>query len=500
MLLLQQCVLNHCREQVSHTVRLKLGVRHRPRHACGAARLNRHGISVRTLLFILIAANIGNGSSRAGTLCGQVRPWIGHDCLQSVHDATTKDILGVMGIGIALTAVEAVVANARWGDVYGFIMNNDGEAISHPLLKPTADLSDSPVFPDFELLEGPLPEFVSVREAMCSQQAGSSIVRGQTTTVPLGDAVEGVTTIQGDFAYHFTPIPGAGMSFALVFAVPTDDVRTEVESPYNSSTVEAPHGINWYHRIEKYLQPNAAIQRLSSEIAAQRASAHDSNTLYPGIYVTPNHTTFKLSPLAFCNPAAFVENIFAERVDKLHMYFNTWWAARQPVQVYNASDPANPWSVRQQVRAEVELTHRFDSVWLNRSAQITSNTVWTYFGSTNGVFRVMPGFRWGHDYDPSHRPWFNRVQYRPSLVSVSTPYLEAGGAGRVSALSMPVFYGKPAAPAAGSCTPAPYGAACNCSTSAQCASGLCYDGTCSHESLAGVVARTSSTPSSNPLP
>ena len=145
------------------------------------------------------------------------------------------------------------------------------------------------------------------------------------------------------------------------------------------------------------------------------------------------------------------------------------------------------WQVHPATRAEVELTCSFNTVWGNRSADVVAHTARMYFGSTNGVFRVMPGSRWGHEYDATRRPWYYRAQHHPGAVSLSTPYLDAGGAGRVTTLSMPIFFGKPSSPAA-SCTSGPRGAACACSSNTQCTSGYCYDGTCSHAVLAGVVA------------
>ena len=53
----------------------------------------------------------------------------------------TGQTIGVAGVDATLELIEYFFARHQWGTVYLFLINNKGESIFHPLLKPGADVS-----------------------------------------------------------------------------------------------------------------------------------------------------------------------------------------------------------------------------------------------------------------------------------------------------------------------------------------------------------------------
>ena len=48
--------------------------------------------------------------------------------------------IGVVGIDATLEEIENLLMNDQWGSVYAFLINNDGETIFHPLLRPSTEV------------------------------------------------------------------------------------------------------------------------------------------------------------------------------------------------------------------------------------------------------------------------------------------------------------------------------------------------------------------------
>ena len=48
--------------------------------------------------------------------------------------------IGVVGIDATLEEIENILLNDRWGSVYAFLVNEGGETIFHPLLRPSTEV------------------------------------------------------------------------------------------------------------------------------------------------------------------------------------------------------------------------------------------------------------------------------------------------------------------------------------------------------------------------
>lgn len=50
--------------------------------------------------------------------------------------------IGVVGIDATLEEIENILLNDQWGSVYAFLVNEGGETIFHPLLRPSTEVRE----------------------------------------------------------------------------------------------------------------------------------------------------------------------------------------------------------------------------------------------------------------------------------------------------------------------------------------------------------------------
>ena len=60
-------------------------------------------------------------------------------------------------------------------------------------------------------------------------------------------------------------------------------------------------------------------------------------------------------------------------------------------------------------------------------------------GTARGMFRMYPGSPIAEGFDPTNRPWYKRAKINPSVQSISTPYVDAAGAGVIVTMSKPII-------------------------------------------------------------
>lgn len=48
--------------------------------------------------------------------------------------------IGVIGVDVTLEEIENILTGYTWGSAYAFLINNDGETIFHPLLRPSTQV------------------------------------------------------------------------------------------------------------------------------------------------------------------------------------------------------------------------------------------------------------------------------------------------------------------------------------------------------------------------
>ncbi|KAJ7382934.1 hypothetical protein OS493_031709 [Desmophyllum pertusum] len=94
------------------------------------------------------------------------------------------------------------------------------------------------------------------------------------------------------------------------------------------------------------------------------------------------------------------------------------------------------------IRDTVVATRKVDDIWLRESRENANYLGWRYVGTGNGVFRMTPGTLLAKSYDPTKQPWYHTAISNRGLVALTTPYMDAGGAGVVITAAHTLYYGK----------------------------------------------------------
>lgn len=127
--------------------------------------------------------------------------------------------------------------------------------------------------------------------------------------------------------------------------------------------------------------------------------------------------------------------------------------------------------------ADVLITQPVEEVWKARNFGSIDQVKWTYVGMRSGVFRTYPGHRSTRTYDPTKRPWYLRTVAAPTLTSISTPYMDAAGVGKIITISQAVFEGmtpRPEEDCMNISASGPWPGGCTCSSENDCIIGVCY--------------------------
>ena len=409
------------------------------------------------------------------------------------------DFQGIVGIDATLQEVENALISQKWGTVYAFLINGEERAIVHPLLRPSDELTSDPIYPDvaeLEAVEG-TPQFdafmTQVRAPMIAGTTGQASLINMRRRLPKGDKLDGETVAVRNQTYYFSNIPGTEFSFAYVFQTGLDDdfrVPTET-GPGNIAKLDAA-GDDFYHRLDKYTATDSGIpQSRLTDLGAETRPSNDR--LYPGLEISTRHSTYKLAPSAFCQAEEYILDTSADgsfgfidgfmRAD----YTNSTGTYPNPgcdlanstvvIQTGGSEPASETFRTQLQVRPDVELTHAVDPAWVATASGegAATDVVWRYTSTVQGVFRIYPGTRMPHRFNPTTRPWFQRGLSSKGRLALTTPYLDAASAQRISTIASPVFAGRGTTDLEA------------CSSGASCESGYCYDGYCATTQIEGVA-------------
>jgi len=339
-----------------------------------------------------------------------------------------NEYIGAVGLDATLQQIEDALLNQRWGSVYSFLINEEGRALIHPLLKSSDALVSDPIYPDILDLEGVSGTTQSnlfrdyVRGPMIRGETGEYRINDVQRRLPKGDKTDGETIVTRNQTYYYTRIPNTGFSFAYVLQTPQDQEFRTVAG-FNSSANDTrlrDAGDDFYHRVELYATESTPAR--AADLDVQHMP--DSNRLYPGLNITTHHSVYKLAPSSFCNAQNYILDVEAtsfsyidafmraEYANETAMYPNPGCDVMNATAVPSSGDGSSMsarFGVAKQVRADVELTHAIDPEWRAvRTAGSAADIVWTYAATVQGVFRIYPGTRMPHAFDPTRRPWFMR--------------------------------------------------------------------------------------------
>ncbi|XP_063967969.1 voltage-dependent calcium channel subunit alpha-2/delta-3-like [Lytechinus pictus] len=375
----------------------------------------------------------------------------------------TGSVIGVVGIDATLDEIENLIVNEQWGSVYAFLIDNEGQTIFHPLLKPSKALVDDPIFINIAKLEQPegKPESFSIIEKeMRRGMSGFLYIPDAIRGIPKGDFADGVKTLQQPATYYYTSLNQSVYSFAFNLADTDKSFRRLEEPPdrerYNKS---------YFNLLIEY---NSTLARKELPGAFEEIEVYYDEPKYPHLRVSYKYSSIRFAPKCYCNPNAFLfDDDLATKTVRAHKFYNgndTDVGCSHPDGVFE-----------QNTRADVLITSQIEPIWRNRTSPLLRDVKWTYIGCRSGVFRTYPGHRSRRPYDPTKRPWFHKVIVNPDKTTISTAYMDAAGVGKIISLSQAVFEGmenKTRESCEKLTGKLPGG--CECQTNKDCFSGKCY--------------------------
>ncbi|XP_074641618.1 voltage-dependent calcium channel subunit alpha-2/delta-2-like [Tubulanus polymorphus] len=341
-------------------------------------------------------------------------------------DGTT---IGVAGIDATLDEIENFLTKHQWGSVTSFLMNNQGQVIFHPLLKQSTTLVDDPIFIPIRQLEqdkeGQPEHFNTVEENMRRGQTGKLFIKNARRGIQKGDYRAGVKFIQEPVTYYYSALNDSEYSFAFTLAE-TDTVFRRSQQPQDLSKY-------WTSYFNLLIEYNRTKSRKELPGTFEDMKVLEDTEKYPGLRVTEKYSSIFLAPKCHCDANKyFYDDDLVQKTIDAHRYINSY-------------DPdigcAAGGKYEKGIRADVLISQPIEEIWRKRNFESIDQVKWTYVGMRSGVFRTYPGHRSRRTYDPTKRPWYLRTVAAPDKTSVSTPYMDSAGVGKIITISQAVFEG-----------------------------------------------------------
>eukprot|EP00761_Pharyngomonas_kirbyi_P007059 gb/GECH01007068.1/.p1 GENE.gb/GECH01007068.1/~~gb/GECH01007068.1/.p1 ORF type:complete len:1244 (+),score=261.99 gb/GECH01007068.1/:1-3732(+) len=385
-------------------------------------------------------------------------------------------LIGVAGVDFVLARVEELVRSFQWGNAYAFMISDAGEAIIHPRVKRFENSDGPPFFMDISVLEtknGYPEEFKEVREAMVKGRTGSKTLEVFRERKQGGD-YSGMREELVKQTYYYTKVENTPFSLAFVLEDPDDKHHKVLKEPKSLNFT------SYYHRLDLiYKQPS--LNYLNNSLNVLK---HPEE--YPYTYISNEHSTVKLSPKAFCNAFSYVKSIenatsVEEMQTVINMHRNENSGCDEGDEYRNSNYTELP-QVRAGVRTDIKLSQIAENVWKTTT---DDRIVWRYLGTHRGVFRIYPGTPNNKTFEPAERVWYERSLANKDKFTISTPYLDANGAGIIITASRAIPELSHHDPGPG-CSGEP---GCPCEEGSECNSGVCHplNNTCSNGNVQSVV-------------
>ncbi|XP_060584904.1 voltage-dependent calcium channel subunit alpha-2/delta-3-like [Ruditapes philippinarum] len=371
-----------------------------------------------------------------------------------VISKVTKRTIGVVGIDATLDKIENFLTKHQWGTVYSFLINNQGETIFHPKLKPSTNLLEDPIFIPIQQLEkntetNKPEEFSEIERNMKLGKEGSLRIEKAKDGKPRTFYYAGLNNSEYSFAYSIAD--------------------TDMEFLRSQEPINRDDYVTSYYNLLKHYNSTLAKKSLPPG-TLEEIEIKENEEKYPGLRVTYKYSTIFLAPMSHCDP---IEYIYDDNLDKKTVDAHKWINSFEP----DLGCEKGHQKFEKGVRADVLITQPIEEIWKASLFESLSNVKWFNVGLRSGVFRAYPGHRSRRTYDPTKRPWYKRTSAAPHQISISTPYMDAAGVGKINTISQAVFEGmkvKTEEECRNFSDSGPWPGGCKCNVDDDCIIKVCY--------------------------
>ena len=229
-----------------------------------------------------------------------------------VRDASGT-LLGVVGIDSTLQTLENAVTGTTWGQSYSFLTNTYGEAIVHPLLKPSFDVTTDPQYPNIATLETVEGDPAAFDDVVADLLAGTANERTFATVrrIPRGDADAGFAFVPQTSRYKYAPLPQSDLMITIVARDP-DDLQFRVLN--EPAAVADPA---FFHRLDLY---EAQFPALYPQLGVQVGAKDDP--LRPGLTFATQQSTVFMSTPTNCRSDEYGLDLADSNFATIHAFLN----------------------------------------------------------------------------------------------------------------------------------------------------------------------------------
>eukprot|EP00058_Branchiostoma_floridae_P028144 XP_002613635.1 hypothetical protein BRAFLDRAFT_93676 [Branchiostoma floridae] len=258
----------------------------------------------------------------------------------------------------------------------------DGRVLIHRNLPKPMEWLSEPTFLGLEAMESALRS--RERTKIMNGDSGDYYTMVKVPIARGNAQFDGAVTIEKAATFYYEPIPDT--KYSVVLCLFEDDETIAIPTPVNPE-----NGTDaLYHRLDLLYMNNATGD-------TQFCSLY-------GEYATPDDSTIKFPPEAFTDPINYLNTLetFEDVVD-IEMFINDFTGSW-----------ANPGLI-EGIRTDVILSAEIEQYWRENGTE----SVWRYFGTENGVFRIFPGIITDKRYDPTRQTCY----FMESLDNTTIYYL-----------------------------------------------------------------------------
>ncbi|CAC5416932.1 unnamed protein product [Mytilus coruscus] len=286
---------------------------------------------------------------------------------------------------------------------YGFMIDNTGRALIHPLLPEPdfVEINEDPVLVDITSLER-TSKTADIINSMKRGESGKETLENVYFTLPRGRLVnEGSRYFQFKATYFWGPVQNTRFYLCIVLSEETHTVISEADFDISNSEMD---NVFLYHNrsLTSDSQPNCRFNNRK---------------------VTLAQSATKFTPSAFSNPFQYID----ETETELDVREYTDYLTRKKDQ--------NP-GFNDDVRATVWATYKAEQFWKQQPA---SHLAWRYIGTKAGVIRLYPAVSLTKSYDHEKRTWWRETISHPGMIYITSPYQDAWGSGILLTLAHTIF-------------------------------------------------------------
>ncbi|XP_060082073.1 VWFA and cache domain-containing protein 1-like [Ylistrum balloti] len=319
------------------------------------------------------------------------------------HD---NQVIGVTGVDLHMEDIVQDMTYLDGEQAYLFLINTEGYTLMHPSFSRPIKTHLQPMHTDiwhFENMDG----FVKIRSDMLNKERGEEVLMIQRKVTPANSSDPVVTVPEFYARYIWRRVEDT----PFILALKTVSERKNNRKLVNIPVSKEPELV--YHRLD--LVPKNKMCLHLKQLA------------------TPEVSSVFLSATSFSEPYTYLSKEETKRMVQSYLLY--------------LSDSlellTNP-GLNDDVRDDVTATGRINAEWLRRSytSNLNDYIIRRYIATRSGVFRMLPGTLMEKTFDPTKRSWYQRAMQYPDQVTLTSPYLDVGGAGYITTISHTVFEGK----------------------------------------------------------